>query len=163
MQNTIIPISVTSIGEDSFSGFKGLTTVTIPSSVTFIGQQAFFNCSGLTSIVSLNSNPPSVQYANVFYKVDENNCIVWVPKGSQSAYKEAYVWKDFANIKEIADGDVNLDEKVNRKDINELVAHIMGNPSVSFNYALADVNKDGFINVADIVTLLDLLSHKVSE
>jgi hypothetical protein len=54
-KNTIIPNSVTSIGEDAFYGCSGLTSITIPNSVTSIGNEAFKNCSGLTQ-VTLNSN-----------------------------------------------------------------------------------------------------------
>ena len=42
--------SVTSIGENAFSGCTGLTSVSIPSSVTRIGRSAFYSCSALTSI-----------------------------------------------------------------------------------------------------------------
>ena len=48
--NTIIPNSVTSIGDYTFIGCTGLTSITIPQSVTSIGSYAFDGCSGLTSI-----------------------------------------------------------------------------------------------------------------
>ena len=54
-QNTIIPNSVTSIGEHAFESRSGLTSVTIPNSVTSIGRSAFQNCTGLTSITIPNS------------------------------------------------------------------------------------------------------------
>ena len=54
-QNTIIPNSVTSIGNCAFSGCSGLTSVTIPNSVTSIGYAAFDDCSSLTSITIPNS------------------------------------------------------------------------------------------------------------
>ncbi len=49
-QNTVIPNSVTSIGDDAFYGCNGLTSVTIPNSVNSIGYTAFSGCSGLTSV-----------------------------------------------------------------------------------------------------------------
>jgi hypothetical protein len=49
-QNTIIPNSVTSIGEVAFYKCTGLTSIIIPNSVTSIRDEAFYSCSGLNSI-----------------------------------------------------------------------------------------------------------------
>ena len=49
-QNTIIPNSVTEIGQYAFSGCSGLTSITIPNSVTSIGGSAFNGCSGLITV-----------------------------------------------------------------------------------------------------------------
>ena len=52
-KNTVIPSSVTSIGDRAFYNCSSLTSVTIPSSVTSIDDWAFNGCSGLTSLMIL--------------------------------------------------------------------------------------------------------------
>ena len=54
-KNTVIPNSVTSIGDYAFYGCTGLTSVDIPNSVTSIGDYAFAGCTGLTSVIIPNS------------------------------------------------------------------------------------------------------------
>ena len=54
-KNTVIPSSVTSIGEGAFYYCTGLKSIVIPNSVTNIGEYAYSNCTGLTSIEIPNS------------------------------------------------------------------------------------------------------------
>ena len=54
-KNTIIPNSVTRIGNYAFENCSGLTSITIPNSVTSIGNSAFLGCDGLTSVTIGNS------------------------------------------------------------------------------------------------------------
>ena len=53
--NTVIPDSVTEIGNNAFRGCAALTSVNIPKSVTKIGDRAFYGCKELTSITIPNS------------------------------------------------------------------------------------------------------------
>ena len=54
-KNTIIPNTVTTIGEDAFLQCDGLTSIEIPNSVTVIEDYAFCLCDNLTSIEIPNS------------------------------------------------------------------------------------------------------------
>ena len=54
-KNTVIPNSVTSIGDGAFRFCYDLTSVIIPNSVTNIGYGAFEKCSSLTSVTIPNS------------------------------------------------------------------------------------------------------------
>ena len=62
-QNTVIPYSVTSIGNSAFSGCNSMTSVDIPNSVTTIGNYAFDRCSNLTSVNIGNSVTTIGNYA----------------------------------------------------------------------------------------------------
>ena len=73
-KNTMIPNSVTKIGNFAFEGCDGLTSIVIPNSVTAIGNKAFYNCDGLTSINI--SNSVTAIGNNVFENCDELASIV---------------------------------------------------------------------------------------
>ena len=92
-----IPNSVISIDNNAFYRCSGLTSVTIGSSVTSIGDGAFYDCSGLTSVISLNITPPTCG-TDVFYNVSVGNITLEVPAESVSMYQSADTWKDFGTI-----------------------------------------------------------------
>ena len=117
-KNTIIPNSVTSIGDYAFFGCTGLTSITIPNGVTSIGEWAFCWCWSLKSITFPNSvtsiggtafqgcyaltsltcgatTPPtlgSVVFAAISGK---SNIPLYVPYGSVAAYEAAAQWNEF--------------------------------------------------------------------
>ena len=94
--NTVIPNTVTSIGDEAFDRCFRLSSITIPSSVTSIGNSAFTNCTGLTEITTLATTPP-VLGNNVFSNVP-TDIPVYVPCGSLASYQAADGWSNFTNI-----------------------------------------------------------------
>ena len=94
-----IPNSVTKIGSYAFDHCSGMTYVILGTSVTSIGIYAFNNCTGLTAIITKPTTPPNLSAAtNVFGFVDKYACTLFVPVGSENAYKVAIQWQDFSNI-----------------------------------------------------------------
>ena len=87
---------VTSIGSSAFNYCTSLPSITIPSGVTVIYSYAFSNCSSLTSITCNAVNPPTLGSMTGVFD-DTNECPIYVPAGSVSAYKAAYGWSTYAN------------------------------------------------------------------
>ena len=54
-QNTVIPNTVTRIGNGAFKGMSSLYSIDIPNSVTSIGNEAFVECRGLSTLTIPNS------------------------------------------------------------------------------------------------------------
>lgn len=50
-KNTIIPNSITSLGDYSFEDCTGLTSIDIPNSVTSLGDYSFRYCSSLATVI----------------------------------------------------------------------------------------------------------------
>ena len=120
-KNTIIPNSVTSIGNNAFDGCSGLSSVTIPNSVTSIGGAAFGGCSSLTSVTIPNSVTSIDGYAfegcnklatvisqiaepfnivNNVYQAIANGATLYVPAETKAIYQATSGWNEFTNIKE---------------------------------------------------------------
>ena len=119
-QSTIIPNSVTSIGNDAFSGCDNLSSVTIPNSVISIGGSAFYGCFSLTSVTIPNS-VTSIGYwafawcknlknvycyaetvpntdTDVFGDSNVESATLYVPAPAIDAYKTTKPWRTFGTI-----------------------------------------------------------------
>lgn len=89
-----IPNGVTDL-YDTFNGCSSLTSVTVPSTVTSIGMDTFYNCTGLTGITILATTPPQLDSTRAF--ANTNNCPIYVPAASVSAYQSASGWSTYAS------------------------------------------------------------------
>ena len=116
-QNTIIPNSVTTIGNYAFDEISSLTSITIPNSVTAIGYSAFFRCSSLTSVTIPNSVTSIGNYAFAYCSsltsvtcpaatpptadsgtFSNYSATLYVPAGSLYEYMTTEPWKNFYTI-----------------------------------------------------------------
>lgn len=108
-----IPSNITTIGEDAFGGCEaeiveihsetietaafiwseGIQYLTLGSEVAYIGSAAFWRSIHLQSITCLATTPPVLRYSadrpeGAF--ADTNNCPIYVPAASVSAYQAAW-------------------------------------------------------------------------
>ena len=132
-KNTIIPNSVTEIGDYALKECTSLTTIIISNSVTLICRDAFDGCTGLTEVISLNPTPPACSSSSVFDSGIYSTAKLSVPESSVSAYKSAEVWQKFYNI-EAGINDVVVDEivatEVARYDID---GRLLSKPTPGIN------------------------------
>ena len=108
-KNTIIPITVSALGNHAFQGCKNLTTLTIPSSVTSIGEWCFVGCDGLNRINSLAVTPPLLGY-NAFLCENCSGNIsddipVYVPCNTLNEYVSIN-WGGFSNFVELCPAEI---------------------------------------------------------
>ncbi len=102
LTNITIPSSIKTISYGVFNFCTGLKSITIPFSVNFIDSSAFCECSQLSSISVFFASPVNLSSStNVFFNVNKNTCLLYVPNGSRASFKVAPDWKDFANIIEM--------------------------------------------------------------
>lgn len=89
--NTVIPDSVTWIGDWAFSGCTALTSITIPNSVTWIGNWVFSGCENLTEIILYQTDPSKIKVSE-HSGLQKTQITLYVPKGSVIAYQEHWFW-----------------------------------------------------------------------
>ena len=90
-----IPNSVTSIGIAAFLQNGQLTSIDIGTGISQIKDQAFKNCTSLTGITIRATTPPTLDNADAFDNT--NDCPIYVPADSVTAYQTATNWASLAS------------------------------------------------------------------
>lgn len=99
LSSILVQEGTTTIETIAFNADAGsLECVFYPKSVTTL-QSDFNNCKHLKAFCTY-ANTPVVAPDGMFKYTDVNKCVLYVPKGSSSAYKAANIWGSFKNIVE---------------------------------------------------------------
>lgn len=77
----VIPSTVTSIGKNTFAGFKGITKLTLSEATASVGENAFNGCTGITTVIipaattsiANNAFAGCSKLATVGYKSSQDN------------------------------------------------------------------------------------------
>ena len=104
-QNTITAVIIeegmANISAHAFYQCSNINSISIPGSVVEISNEApFAGCRNIVKIIN-HSTDPQIIGNDVFDDVNKAECVLFVPVGSEEAYRVADGWKDFENIKEI--------------------------------------------------------------
>lgn len=93
--NITLPNSLTTIRDNAFYGCSSVSSFTLGTGVTYLGANVFRNCTGLNSVTVLATTPPSFGGSNNF--ANTNDCPIYVPASSVSAYQSATGWSTYAS------------------------------------------------------------------
>ena len=165
IEDISIPSGVKRIGARAFQYCYWVETVELPASLTSIGDKAFGNISYLNSVVSHISKPFAIS-DNVFGVVDGENltaptATLSVPAGTRPTYVATVGWNKFSSIMEMNAllGDADGSGGVDADDIKAVVRFIMEGNFEGFVFDNADVVKDGKVNAADLVKMIDMVGN----
>lgn len=144
-RNTVIPSSVTSIGESAFYYQSSLTSINIPNSVTSIGEIAFRHCSGLTSI-TIPSSVTTIG-ASAFYDCTGLTGALVIGEGVTIIGNAAFACNENnTGITSLTIGSavnsIGYNAFSHRTGINQITINAMTPPTISNGGAFNGVNTD---------------------
>ena len=97
IEDIVLPDGIITVESMAFSNNSHIPRVFFPASLQSVGGLAFDQCFGITQIVSLATEPPTIQ-SNSFNGVGKDNLTVEVPEQSLIRYQTENGWSDFKRI-----------------------------------------------------------------
>ena len=99
LQHIDIPDGCEQIEEEAFSYCTALSEIYLPESLQNIRSKAFYHSGTLGKVVCASQYPPACS-ADAFQGISPQ-CVLIVPKGAKSRYRNAPGWEIFSTIEEI--------------------------------------------------------------
>lgn len=144
-----IPNTVENIGAGVFNGCYNLTNATVnkvvkhandipmdldgeyKSELFILNWGTFANCPNLINVWAMSEVPPVIDAGTI---PNRENATLIVPAGCKAKYEQAEYWKDFRKILEVGP---------------------------SFSSIKGDVNGDGYVNMSDVTTIINIILGKI--
>lgn len=133
-KNTIIPNTVTSIGENAFCGLEELTSINIPNSVTSIGAGAFSFCFDLTGDLTIPNSVTTIG-AGAFFQCSGFNGTLTI--GSSVAFIGDYAFRQCSNFTGAVSLATTPPELGNEPGWNGVAFEYFGYPVLTVPYGCA--------------------------
>ena len=149
-----IPSNVTTLVNASVFSCRDLRSVELPAELTTIGHQSFDYCDSLKTVKVGMTVPPAITQRTFNSRA---NATLYVPMGCRETYLAADYWKEFKQIVEFSDDDVNGDACLDVADITLLVNIVAGYDAPEEIRRAADINGDGVVTTADVELLVKKL------
>lgn len=92
--------SVATIGECAFKNCLTLPRITLPKTLKIVGDKAFRFCYALSCVYSLATTPPLAVVTDdgwLAFDCNDIERLIYVPAQSETAYKSADGWSDYAD------------------------------------------------------------------
>lgn len=157
-QTTIIPNSVTSIGDGAFYYCSELTDIKIPNSVTSIGKYAFYACNSLRRITipaSVTSIGIMDDYDDFYISAFDGCSGDFKICGYAGTYAEAYAEEFDIRFFDLNNaGDVDGTPGVSINDVTVIQKHVAELTTLEGDALMAaDTNGDGVVDINDATYL----------
>ena len=151
-QNTIIPNSVTSIGNYAFYECTGLTSITIPNSVTNIGGGAFEDCTGLTD-VTINEGVTSIGWGT--FSGCTGLTSIEIPNSVTSIGNYAFQGCNGLEQITVASGNTTYDSRDNCNAIIETASNtlVAGCKNTVIPNSVTSIGREAFSSCSNLTSL----------